>query len=280
MEEQACAREMAQELVTQAGAFGRPFDQARNVGDNEAPALVHAHDTEVGLQRRERIVGYLGSCRRHRAYERRLARVGKAEQAYVREDFQLELQLAAFSRRAVRELPWRAVDTRFEVEITEAALTAFREQGACFVMRQVSHHGARLEIRNHRPDRHPQHDIGCGPAVAVGALAFLAVLRPVDARVAVVDERIQVAVGHDVDTAAAAAIAAVRPAARHELLPPEARDAVAALAGVHFDRCFVDELHAVRGTSVGGGACLRLGPCPNSPARSARGLVHLDGNTD
>ena len=36
MQQQAGARQMAQELVAQAGAFGRTFDQAGNVGDDEA----------------------------------------------------------------------------------------------------------------------------------------------------------------------------------------------------------------------------------------------------
>jgi len=69
------------------------------------------------------------------------------------------------------------------------------------------------------------------------------VLGAVDAREAVIDQRIDVAVGARPDAAAAAAVAARGPAARHELLAPERGAAVAALARVHFDLRFVDEFH-------------------------------------
>jgi hypothetical protein len=82
-------------------------------------------------------------------------------------------------------------------------------------------------------------------------------LGAVDAREAVVDQRVDVAVGHRPDAAAAAAVAARRAAARHELLAPERGAAVAALAGVHLDLRFVDEFH-------GGG---RVAPETKKPYR-------------
>ena len=85
------------------------------------------------------------------------------------------------------------------------------------------------------------------PTVLVGATAALAVLRPVDPREAVVDQRVDVAIGDGVDAAAAAAVAPVGPAVRHVLLAPEARRPLAAVAGDDFDLRFVDEFHgAVR----------------------------------
>ena len=64
----------------------------------------------------------------------------------------------------------------------------------------------------------------------------------------VIDQRVDVAIGHRVDTAAATAIAAVRAAERNELLAPKARDAIASVAGDDFDLRFVDEFHDVRNT--------------------------------
>ncbi len=49
--------------------------------------------------------------------------------------------------------------------------------------------------------------------------------------------------GHQGDVAAAAAIAAARPAARDILLPPEGQAAVAAVAGLHQNSSFVEENH-------------------------------------
>jgi hypothetical protein len=64
-----------------------------------------------------------------------------------------------------------------------------------------------------------------------------------DACKPIFDQRIEIAIGLRVDAAAAAAIAAARPAAWDVLFTPERGDAVAALAGVHFDGRFVYELH-------------------------------------
>jgi len=67
--------------------------------------------------------------------------------------------------------------------------------------------------------------------------------RAVDAGEAVIDQRVDVAVGARSDAATAAAVAAVGAAAWHVFLAPEMRRAVAALAGVHFDFRFIDEFH-------------------------------------
>ena len=84
-----------------------------------------------------------------------------------------------------------------------------------------------------------------GGAELVGAAPGFAVARLVAARVAEVDQRVEVAVGHRIDAAAAPAVAAVRAAEGDEFLAPEARAAVAAVAGGDVDRGFVDEFHAV-----------------------------------
>jgi hypothetical protein len=56
-----------------------------------------------------------------------------------------------------------------------------------------------------------------------------------------VDERVSGGSGDDEDGAAAAAVAAVRTAARDELLAPEAQTAVAAGARLNVDIYFVDK---------------------------------------
>ena len=61
--------------------------------------------------------------------------------------------------------------------------------------------------------------------------------------VAEVRQRVQPLPRDQVDVAAVAAVAAVRPAERDELLAAKADHAAAAVAGLHLDRGFVDELH-------------------------------------
>ena len=93
--------------------------------------------------------------------------------------------------------------------------------------------------------RHPQFDVAAAAAVLVRAASAITVFGTVDARVAVVDQRIEIAVGHRPHAAAAPAVAAARSAPRHVLLAPERGGAVAAFAGVHLDFRLVDEFHSM-----------------------------------
>src|SRR5205814_3386710 len=105
---------------------------------------------------------------------------------------------------------------------------------------------AGLGILDDGAHRHAQLDILAGPAVAVGAHAFDAVLGAMDAGEPVVDERVDVAVGARPDAAALAAVAAVRPAARYRALAAKRSRAVTAFAGVDLDPGFIDEFHLIK----------------------------------
>src|SRR5690606_2513957 len=112
--------------------------------------------------------------------------------------------------------------------------------------------------------------VGRACAVAVGAVAFFAVLGAVQAGVAVVDQRVDVAIGDGMDGAAATAVAAVRAAEGDEFFATETGGAIAALAGDDFDGGFVNEFHGVsfvpsrlerrveKDLSWAGGACRRI----------------------
>src|SRR5690606_9002930 len=92
----------------------------------------------------------------------------------------------------------------------------------------------------------------------LAAHAVLAALGLELALVAEVDQGVEVLVGQQPDVAALAAVAAVRPAQRDELLAPEAHAAVAAVAGSDGDFSFVDQLHeaGTRGMgNEGSGQC-------------------------
>src|SRR5206468_2131630 len=155
----------------------------------------------------------------------------------------LEPKAAALAALAARELTGSAVDARLEVQVAQAALPAAREQRALAVAGEIGHQRAARRVADHGAHRHAQLDVAARPAVAVGAGAPGAVLRAVDARETVVDQRVDVAVGARPYAAAAAAIAAVGAAARHGSLAPERSGAIAALAGVYLNLRFVDELH-------------------------------------
>lgn len=100
-------------------------------------------------------------------------------------------------------------------------------------------------IANDRANRHVHDDVVAAFAVAIGAPPAFAVLGEEFAGVAVVDEGVDVAVGNDIDAAAATTVAAIRTAHGDVFFPAEGGNAVAALAGDDQDLGFVDEFHRV-----------------------------------
>ena len=92
-----------------------------------------------------------------------------------------------------------------------------------------------------RADRHGELEVLAVVAGAVRALAVLAAFGVELGMEAVVDERVGVRAGDDVDRAAVAAVAAARAAARDELLAAEREAAASAVAGCDVDVDFVDE---------------------------------------
>ena len=243
--------------MAEARAFGRALDQSRDVGDDEAAVLVGAHDAEVGCEGRERIVGDLGPRGGDRADQRRLAGVGHAQQPHVGEHAQFEAEPARLAFLPGGRLPRRPVGARLEVQVAQAPATALRDLRALAVVGEVGEALAAVGVGHHRAHRHAQHDVLAALAVLVGTAAVLAALRAEQPRVAILDQRVDVAVGDDEDAAAAPAVAAVRAAARDVLLAPERHRAVAAVAGVHLDHRFVDELHGSASGASWGMSILR-----------------------
>src|SRR5260370_23863367 len=71
----------------------------------------------------------------------------------------------------------------------------------------------------------------------------IAVLAPIGSRYAKVRQGVHPLDGSQVHAAAEAAVAAVGPPERHELLAPETDAAAAAVAGLYLECRFVDEFH-------------------------------------
>ena len=78
------------------------------------------HDPEVRLERRERIVGDLGLRRAHRRDQRRLPRVGEADQRGVGEELHLELQPVLLAVLALLREARRAARVREEAGVARA----------------------------------------------------------------------------------------------------------------------------------------------------------------
>ena len=245
MQQQTGARQVFQETVSQACAFGCAFNQAGDIGHHEAVVFVHAHHAQIRVQRGERIIGHFRARGGHGANQRGFARVRHAEQAHVRQHFEFQQQRARLAFLAVGELFGCAVHGRFEMDVAQAAFAAFRHADALAVIGQIGNDFVRVCITDERAHGHVQFDVVRACAVAVGAVPFFAVFGLVFFNETVFHQRVHVFVRHGKHAAAASAVAAVRPAARYEFFAPEAGCAVAAASAGHFNFGFVYEFHGV-----------------------------------
>ena len=83
---------MAQKLITETLALARTFDDARNVSNHELCRVVQAHDTEMWLECRERIIGDLRLGCRNRTNEGALASIRKPDQRNVGHQFHFKFE--------------------------------------------------------------------------------------------------------------------------------------------------------------------------------------------
>ena len=74
--------------MAEARAFGGAFDQARDVGKDEARAGAEIDDAEAGVKRRERIIGDLRMRGGGGGEEGGLAGIRQADETGVRDQFQ------------------------------------------------------------------------------------------------------------------------------------------------------------------------------------------------
>ena len=173
VQQQARALQVAQELMAEARRLRPRLRSSPGMSAiTKLRSLVDAHDAEIRMQRRERIVRDFRPRGRDRADEGRLAGVRHAEQADVGEHLELELELARFARLAARELARRAIGARFEVDVAQAALAALREQRAsasCSARSAMSSPVSRSVMTV--PTGTRKHDVVAPLAVAVRARA-------------------------------------------------------------------------------------------------------------
>ena len=210
------------------------------VGRRSSSPLEVEH-AEVRLERRERVVGDLGRRRGERGEQGGLARVREADEPDVGDEPQLEAQPALLAGLAALGVLGRLVGGGLEVGVAEAAPAAAGDLSAScpastrsatsspVASSKIAVPGGTVRTRS-SPARPCLRDPDPRPP-AVGP-EVMGVAEVAQGRLAGVDLQ--------ADRAAAAAVAAVRAAARDVGLPPERRGTVAAVAGMDPD------LHAVK----------------------------------
>ena len=259
MEQQPGALDVAQEIVTQAGALGGPGDQAGDVGEHGAIAAGAAHHPQIGHQGGEGVVGDLGPGRRKHGNQRALAGIGQTDDAHLGKQLELQLHQPLLAVLALGALLRRPVAVAEVVGIAQAAAAAHRHQQLIAGGGEIAEQDAGAGIAHLGAAGHlDQQVLAAGAGAAVGAAAA-AIVGGEQPPVLEVEQGLQVGVGSQQHVAAAAAVAAGGAAGRHIFLAAEGHDAVAAAAGLHRDAGLIDELH-----------CCKLRIAPNAGPEAAK----------
>ena len=237
--------DVPKKLVPEAVAFVRALDQPGDVCDDEAAIVAQRDDAQVWHERGERIVGDLRARGGDPRDQRGLAGVGESNQTHIRDQLQLQAKQLLFAVFARLGPSRRAVGGRHEAGVAATAATAFGDQHALAFLGEIAEQAqacaCRILFEDERADRNGNLEVVGGVSGAIRPLAVLAAPCFELGMKAEVDERVLGGCGDDEDGAAAAAVAAVRTAARDELLAPEAQAAIAAGACLNVDVDFVDE---------------------------------------
>ena len=222
--------DVPEEVVTKPAALRGPLDEAWHVGDDRPPLLVECDHPQVRGEGRERIVPDLGARLGERREKGRLAGVGSPHEADVRDELQLQLDPALLARGSLLGVLRRAVGGGGEVHVaTAAAAPAGDHQPGIGLQQLACEHTVGMGTDD-RAGRHAHHRVA---AAAPGRLAPGAVAAVDGLEVALaleIAERGHAGVHHQDHAAAVAAVAAVRPAARHVRLATERAGAVTTIA--------------------------------------------------
>ncbi len=132
------------------------------------------------------------------------------------------------------------------MNVASAPFTAGSQHGFLTMVVQVEQLFVCVGIVNDGANGYAQRDVGSTRPVLVGTTPIFAVPGPMQAGIAIIDQRVDVAVGNSNNAAAPAAVAAVRPAFRNEFFAAKARRPIAAFAGNDFNGGFVNEFHKYR----------------------------------
>src|SRR5439155_14388229 len=241
----ASALDVTQEPVAQAAPLAGALDEAGDVGDDEL-AVAPTDDTQVGLERGERVVGDPRTSGRDRRDQCALARVREADQRDVGHELELDLQPSLLTDLALFRERRRPPEVVQEAGVALATATAAGGHPAVAGRDQVGQHLAVLTAHD-RALRHGDEEVvatGTVPALAraVGAVGRAAVRVLLER-----EQRRRVTIGDQPHVTTAATVAAVGPAARHVRLAAERHRAGTTVPPFPLDAGLVDEPgHATR----------------------------------
>ncbi len=132
------------------------------------------------------------------------------------------------------------------MDVAQTAAPTLGDQNLFLVDIKVGDDLVAVDVGDNRADGHMQADVIAAPAVAIAGRAFFAALSDKFTHIAEFDQRVQIAIGNEIDASSASAIAAIWSTFRLIFLATERGDAVAAVSSSNEYFRFVDKFHDAR----------------------------------
>jgi hypothetical protein len=218
-----------------------PLDDPGDIRHHHRAPFGQLDDAEVRLEGGERVVGDLGSRRRHRGEQRALAGVGLADESDIGDQLELELDATLDAGPAGLVLARHLVGGGSEGGVAPAAAAALCDDAAVAGLQQLAQELARVGIPHHGARRNAQHHVITRGTLLILPLPVLATLRLILLLVLVVEQGRQVGIGDQHDVPAVAAVAAIGATAGHVLLAAEGQATVPTVAALYVDDRVIDE---------------------------------------
>ena len=211
------ALDVAQELVPQALALGRPLHQAGDVGHDELRPVAHAadpYDAEVRLEGREWIVGDFRLGRRHGRDQRRLAGVGESHQRHVGHELELHVQPELLALLGLLGEGGSSAAVREEACVPAAALATLGHPETSALDVEVADDGA-AALTHDRADRDGHDQVLPPGPVLLGTRAVHAIGGAPEGVVPETEQRRLVHRRHEPHVPAVTAVTPIRAPAVH-----------------------------------------------------------------
>ena len=233
---------MAQELQSQALAFGGARNQSRHIGDGVS-RVAGDNDAEIRHQRGEWVVGDLRLGGAHRRNQGRLSGRGETDQRHVGDGLQFQNHVALFTEFAEQGEAGGAAGLVGQGDVAEAAGTALGDNAAVALVAQVGELCAGMlgfalfaaRLKDDGAAGYGQNQILALGAVLIIAQAHGAAAGDTMRHETIVEQAGGVTVGHEHHGTAVAAIAAVWTGQRLVFLTTDAGRTVAPIAALDMD---------------------------------------------
>jgi hypothetical protein len=240
MDQQAGALDVSQKLRTQAASFMRPLDQTGNIGQHKR-TITGLHNTQIRLQRGERIICDFRLRGGETRDQRRFSRIGEPDQPDVGQQLKLEAQPQHLTGLAFFMLGRRLMCGAREASVAPPAASSGSHRKGLARCRKVDELLARIGIVNDGSNWNRKLHPGSIAAGTIAALPMTPALGSVFRIKTKMQKSVVVLARDQRNIAAAAAISPTWSASRDELFSPECQTSVTSVSGFDGNNYFINK---------------------------------------